>query len=86
MVDASPSEDKAIISLALFFVMLFMYAVNGKQVPARHIDVYVWSAALFLTYLSGVSEILKSNIVSEDFPFVLIVLMKYINKPGLGTI
>ena len=30
IVDAEPSEDKAIIALALFFVSLYMYVVNGK--------------------------------------------------------
>ena len=85
MVDAAPYEDKAIISLDLFFVRLSLYAVNGEQVPARHRAVYVWSAALLLTYLSGVSEITKRNIMAEAVPFVFLVMMKDINKPGLDT-
>ena len=75
MVSATPSEDKSTISLALFFVRLSLYAVNWKQVPDRHGDVYVWSAVFLLTYFSGVSEI-KNNITTEDFPFLFLVLMR----------
>ena len=64
MVYAAPSEDKAIIELALFFVRLYLYAVNGKQVPDRHRAVYIWSDALLLTSLSVVSEITKRNIMA----------------------
>ena len=39
MVYAAPSEDKATIALALSFVRLSMYALNGEQVPVRHHDV-----------------------------------------------
>ena len=46
MVDAAPTENKAIIVLALFFMRLSLYAVNGKQVLARHVTVYVSSASL----------------------------------------
>ena len=62
-----------------------MYAVNGKQVLARHRAVYVWSAALLLTYLSGVSEITKRKIMAESVPFVFLVLTKDIKNPGLAT-
>ena len=75
MVDAAPYEDNATIELALFFVRLSLYAVNGKQVPARHRAVYVWYAALLLSSLSGVSEITKRNIMEESVPFVFLVLM-----------
>ena len=85
ILDATPSEDKVIIVLALFFVRLSLYAVNGKQIPVRYCDVYVWSAALLLTSLIGVSEITKNNIMAEAVPFVLLVLMRDINKPGLAT-
>ena len=46
MVDASPTEDKDTIALSLLFVRLYLYAVNGKQVPDRHRAVYIWSDAL----------------------------------------
>ena len=69
MVDAVPSEDKATIELALFFVKLYLYAVNGKQVPARYRAVYVWSDVLLLTYLSGVSEFKKVTSWQKLFPF-----------------
>ena len=85
MVDATPSEDKAIIAPALFFMRLYMYAVNGKQVPARHRAVYVWYSALLLNVLRGVSEITKRNIMAEAVAFVFLVIMKDINKPGLTT-
>ena len=62
MVYDAPYEDKAIIAIALFFVRLSLYAVNGKKVPARHRALYVWSAALLLTSLSGVSKITKRSI------------------------
>ena len=75
MVDAAPSEDKDIIELALFFVRLSLYAVNGKQVTARHCSVYVWSAGLLLTSLSNVSEITKKNIMAEAFPFFFLVIL-----------
>ena len=63
MLDAAPYEDKFIIALALFFVGLSLYAVNGKQVLARHRTVYVWYSSLLLTYLRGVPDITKINIV-----------------------
>ena len=87
MVDAesAPSEDRAVLALVLFFVRLSLYAVNGKQVPASHRAVYVWSAALLLTSLSGVSDITKRNLMAETVPFVFFVLMKDITKPGLAT-
>ena len=86
MIDAAPSEYKAIIALALYFVRLSLYAVNGKQVPSRHRAVYIWSAALLLTSLIGVSEITKRNIMAEAVPFVFLVLMEYINKSGFDSI
>ena len=86
MIDSAPSEDNAIIALALYFVRLSLYAVNGKQVPSRHRAVYIWSAALLLTSLIGVSEITKRNIIAEDVPFVFLVLMEDINKSGLASI
>ena len=69
MVDAAPSEYKYIIKLAIFFVRLSLYAVNWKQVPARNRDVYVWSAALLLTSMSGVSDITKRKIMAEAVSF-----------------
>ena len=72
MVDTATSEDKAIISLSLLFLRLFLYVVNGKQVPAIHRAVYVWSAALLLTSLSGLSEIKKEHHgISCSFCFTL---------------
>ena len=62
--ESAPSENKAVLALALFFVRLSIYSVNGKQVPATHRAVFVWSAALVLTSLSGVSEITKRNIIA----------------------
>ena len=59
IVDVTPSEDKSIISLALFFLRLSLYVVNGNQVPPIHRAMFVWSAALLLNSLSGVSEISK---------------------------
>ena len=40
--DSAPSENKAVLALALFFVRLSLYLVNGKQVPATHRAVFVW--------------------------------------------
>ena len=85
MVDAAPSEDKAIIALSFLFVRLYLYAVNGKQVPVKNFAVYVWSTVLLLTYLSGVSDITKRNITEGAGSFVFLVLMRYTNKPGLAT-
>ena len=86
IVDVTPSEDKSIISLALFFLRLSLYVVNGNKVPPIHRAMFVWSAALLLNSLSGVSEISKMNIVDEAVPFVFLVLIQDINKPGLDTI
>ena len=85
MIDSVPSEYKATIELALYFVRLSLYAVNGKQVLFKHRAVYIWSATLLLTSLSGVSEITKRNIMTESVPFVFLVLMKDINKTGFAT-
>ena len=85
VVDATPSEDRAIIALALFCVRLYLYTVNGKQVPARNCAMYFWSSALLLTSFSGVSEVTRRNIMVESVPFVFLVLMKDTNKPGLNT-
>ena len=73
MVDSVSSEDKATIEQALLFVRLYLYAVNGKQVPAIHLSVYIWYTALSLTSLRGVSEITKRKITAEAVPFVLLV-------------
>ena len=86
MIDSVPSEYKATIELALYFVRLSLYAVNGKQVLFKHRAVYIWSATLLLTSLSGVSEITKINIMAEAVPFVLLVLMEDINKSGFASI
>ena len=56
IVEPAPSEDKAIITPALFFVRLSLYVVKGKQITAIHRALHVWSDALLLTSLSGVSE------------------------------
>ena len=85
MVDAAMSAYKDIIALALLFVRLYLYVVNGRQVTAIHCTLYFWSDALLLTSLSGVSKITKRNIMSEDVPFVFLILMKDINKPVLAT-
>ena len=53
--------------------------------PATHRSVFVWSAALVLTSLSGMSDITKRNIIAEAIPFVFIVLLKDITKPWLAT-
>ena len=76
MVDVTPSEDKAIIAIDLLFVRLYLYTVNRKQVTDRHCAVYVWSAALLLTSLSGVSEITKRKIMAEAVTFFPLVIMK----------
>ena len=83
--DSVPSENKAVLAVALFFFRLSLYSVNGKQVPATHRAVFVRSATLVLTSLSGVSEITKRNIIAEAIPFFFILLMKDITKPGLAT-
>ena len=85
MVDATPSKDKSIIALSIFFVRLSLYEVNGKQVPYINRDVYVWSGVLLLTSLVGVSEITKRNIMEQYVPFVFLFLIKDINKPRLDT-
>ena len=40
--DSAPSENKAVLALALFFFRLSLYSMNGKQVPATHRAVFVW--------------------------------------------
>ena len=42
-------EDQGVLTLVFFAVRLSVYAVNGRQVPASHRAVYIWSAVLLLT-------------------------------------
>ena len=62
-----------------------MYAVNGRQVPASHRAVYIWSEVRLLTSMSGVSVVTKRNLISGAIPFVFIVLQAKVTKPGLVT-
>ena len=80
-----PVEDQGVLALVLFAVMLSVYAVNGRQVPASHRAVYVWSSVLLLTSMSGVVVVTKRNLVSEAIPFVIIVLQADVTNPGLAT-
>ena len=84
-VEKSPARERAILVLVLFFVKLGVYAVNGRRVPASHRAVYVWSAALVFTSMTGVSEITKRNVMAEAIPFVFLTLQRDVTKPGLAT-
>ena len=77
--------DKGVLSLTLFFIRLHLHAVNGLGVPARHRAVYLWCSMIWLTSISGASEITKRNVVSEVIPFFFLVLCSDFAKPRGGT-
>ena len=75
----------------------FLARVRPETVPPLHtvatglaIDrgpshaVYIWSAVILLTSMSGVAVITKRNLISEAVPFVFIVLQSDVMKPGLA--
>ena len=79
------AEDQGALALVFLAVRMSVYAVNGKGIPASHRAVYIWSAVILLTSMSGVAVITKKNLISEAVPFVFIVLQADVTKPGLAT-
>ena len=42
-------EDAGALACALLFMRLHLYAVNRKDVPAKHCKLYLWMSMIFFT-------------------------------------
>ena len=79
------AKDQGAQALAFLVVRMSVYGVNGRQIPASYCTVYIWSAVLLLTSMSGTAVTTKRNLISEVVPFVSAVLQADATKPGLTT-
>ena len=77
--------DNGLLALTLFFVRLHLHAINGKSIPEKHCDVYLWCSMMWLTSISGASMITKRNVVAETLSFVFIVMSSDVSKPRYFT-
>ena len=78
-------EDRGALALVFLAVRMSVYAANGRQIPASRRAIYIWSAVILLTSMSGGAVITKRNFTSEAVPFVFIALQADATKPGLAT-
>ena len=64
---------------------LHLYAVNGKDVPAKHRALYLWMSMIFFTSMGGVNITLRRYVVSESIAKFFMVLRLDVFKPWLLT-
>lgn len=67
-------KDAAALLCTLLFMKLHLISVNGRQIPAKHRALYLWTSMIWLTTLSGVHITSKRNLVSETIANMFLVL------------
>ena len=78
-------EDDGALECALLFMILHLYAVNGKYFPAKHRALYLWMSIIFFTSMGGVNITPGRNILSESISKFFMVLRSDVFKPWLLT-
>ena len=58
-------EDAGVLACAFIFMILHLYAVNVKDVPAKHRALYLWISMIFFFSMGGVNITTIHNVVSE---------------------
>ena len=58
-------EDAGVLACAFIFMILHLYAVNVKDMPAKHRALYLWISMIFFFSMGGVNITTIHNVVSE---------------------
>ena len=73
------------LACALLFMRLHLYAVNGKDVPAKHRALYLWMSMIFFTSMGSVNITPRRNVVCESISNLFMVLRSEMFKPWFLT-
>ena len=76
-------DDAGALACALLFMRLHLYAVNGRDVPAKHRALYLWMSMIFFTSIGGVNITPRRNVVSESIANFFMVFRSDVFKPWL---